>query len=90
MFVDASLGSSKRGKIQVHQGCSEHGGEFSNSFLVPVGQEAGRSYRGIQGKLKIWERLVQSMRIEEEAEGRSAGVGDSGRGDQPRSVVLQE
>ena len=63
---------------------------FSNSFLVHISQEAGRAYGGIQVKLKLWERQVQSKRVEEEAEGRGAGPGDSRRGDQPGSVVLQE
>ncbi|KAK4827726.1 LOW QUALITY PROTEIN: hypothetical protein QYF61_021026 [Mycteria americana] len=46
-------------------------------------QEAGRAYRGIQVKLKVWEMLVQSKTAGEEAEGRDARVGDSRRGDQP-------
>lgn len=72
MFVDTSLGSSKReAKIQLDQGCSQHGG-FSNSFLVRVGQEAGRAYRGIQVKLNLWGRLYnpreQGRRLRGEAQ----------------------
>lgn len=90
MFVDISLGSSKREAKPSWTRAALSKERFSNSFLVPVGQETGKAYGGIQVKLMLWERLVQSKKVGEEAERRSAEVGDSGRGDQPTSVVLQE
>lgn len=70
MFVDKCLGSSIREEISSRTRAALSMEGFPKSSLVPVGQEAGRSYRGRGVGWGVVGRRARRIYSSSEVEGR--------------------